>query len=164
MNRLALLFILAACAALSSCDPCGRLARRCPPAESVYDTVYRHDTLLREVRWVDTLLAVQLVREEVNVYTPLEDTARAETEYALAMSWAEGERLRLLLTNKDSAEVLVKRVEVLERQVSEERSRSVRTVVRTEYRTRGIVKAAAWYGLACAVVTLLRIVIRLARR
>ena len=143
------------------CDPCARLSRRCPPAATVQDSVWIHDSVWVE-RWqTDTVVRVRLERETVRETVDIGDTARAETVYAWALSYADGARLVLRLENKDSAEMLVQRINTLESRLKEAYSRRSETKVVTEYRTRGIVKAAAWFGLVALVVLLVFIVVKI---
>lgn len=146
---------------LTGCDPCARLARRCPPAATVQDSVFVRDSVRIE-RWrVDTVVRVRLERETVRETVPLTDTARAETRYARALSHVDGTRLILRLENKDSAEMLVQRINTLESRLKEAYSGRSETKVVTEYRTRGIVKAAAWFGLVALVALLVFIVVKI---
>ena len=139
--------LIALLLSVTGCDPCARLARRCPPAATVQDSVWVHDSVWVE-RWTtDTVVKVKLERETVRETVPIGDTARAETAYARALSYADGTRLVLRLENKDSAEMLAQRLHVLESRLKEAYNRRSETKVVTEYRTRGIVKAAAWFGL-----------------
>ena len=139
---------------LTGCDPCARLARRCPPAATVRDSVWVHDSV-RVERWrVDTVVRVKLERETVREAVPLADTARAETAYARALSYADGTRLVLRLENKDSEEMLVQRINTLESRLKEAYSARSEVKVQTVYKCRTIVKAGAWIGLA-AVLSLL---------
>lgn len=139
---------------LTGCDPCARLARRCPPAATVQDSVFVRDSVWIE-RWrVDTVVRVRLERETVRETVPLTDTARAETRYARALSHVDGARLVLRLENKDSAEMLVQRINTLESRLKEAYKGRSETKVVTRYRCRTIVKVGAWIGLA-AVLSLL---------
>ena len=132
---------------LTGCDPCARLARRCPPAATVQDSVWVHDSVWVE-RWqTDTVVRVRLERETVKEVVGIFDTARAETAYACAVSFVMGKGMVLKLWNKDSADMLVKQLNELKVQLREAYSQRSETKVVTEYRTRGIVKAAAWFGL-----------------
>lgn len=132
---------------LTGCDPCARLARRCPPAATVQDSVYVRDSV-RVERWrVDTVVRVRLERETVKEVVGISDTAFAETAYACAVSFVMGKSMVLKLWNKDSADMLVKQLNELKVQLREAYSQRSETKVVTEYRTRGIVKAAAWFGL-----------------
>ena len=158
---LALAVLIALLLSVTGCDPCARLARRCPPAEAVQDSVWVHDSVWVE-RWqTDTVVRVKLERETVKEVVGISDTARAETVYAWALSYADGARLVLRLENKDSAEMLVQRINTLESRLKEAYSRRSETKVVTEYRTRGIVKAAAWFGLVALVVLLVFIVVKI---
>lgn len=144
---LALAVLIALLLSMTGCDPCARLARRCPPAEAVQDSVWVHDSVWVE-RWqTDTVVRVKLERETVKEVVGISDTARAETAYARALSYADGTRLVLRLENKDSAEMLLQRINTLESSLKEAYSARSEVKVVTEYRTRGIVKAAAWFGL-----------------
>ena len=97
--------VLLLCAA--GCDPCARLARRCPPAAGVTDSVFVHDSVWIE-RWrTDTVVRVKLERETVREAVPLADTAFAETAYAQALSYLHDGNLVLRLQNKDSAEMIL---------------------------------------------------------
>ncbi len=143
---LALAVLIALLLSVTGCDPCARLSRRCPPVENAQDSVWVHDSV-RVERWqTDTVVRVRLERETVRETVDIGDTARAETMYAWALSYADGARLVLRLENKDSAEMLAQRLHVLESRLKEAYSRRSETKVVTEYRTRGIVKALAWCG------------------
>lgn len=141
------------------CSPCERLARRCPPVEYVRDSIVVYDTFTRETTITDTLLYVRLMPEYVYVQTSVTDTASGETSYATGKAWVDGTRVMLTMRNKDSAEVLVQRIKTLERQLHEVQKLKEKTVVKTEYRTRGIVKVGAWIGLAAVVLTVLYIIL-----
>lgn len=144
---LALAVLVALLLSLTGCDPCARMARRCPPAASVQDSVWVHDSVWVE-RWrVDTVVRVKLERETVKEVAGISDTAFAETAYACAVSFVMGKSMVLRLWNKDSAEMLVQRINTLESRLKEAYSGRSEVKVVTEYRTRGIVKAAAWFGL-----------------
>ncbi|MCM1169975.1 MAG: hypothetical protein NC324_08590, partial [Bacteroides sp.] len=161
--KIAVLALLAAWT-LSGCSPCERLSRRCPPIEYVRDSIHIHDTLIREVRITDTLMLVELVQETVRESVPIEDTAKAETDYARAEAYVDGSNIHLTLSNKDSAEVLVQRIETLERQLREAYREFENKKVQTVYKTRGIVKAGAWIGLASVILLLLRIAYLILKR
>ena len=153
--------------AFSACSPCTRLSRRCAPLASVTDSVYVFDTLVRELRVVDTVQSVRLMPESVYVMAPFKDTVYATTVYARAMAWMEGERVCLRVWNKDSAAVLTQKIVTLERQLAE-RGR-IRTEVRmqTVYQTRGVVKLLAWIGglllLYMAGKAVIKLVLRYSR-
>ena len=106
-------------------------------------------------------LRVELERETVKEVVGISDTAMAETAYACAVSVVMGKSMVLKLWNKDSAEMLVQRINTLESRLKEAYSRRSETKVVTEYRTRGIVKAAAWFGLVALVVLLVFIVVKI---
>ena len=151
---LALAVLVALLLGLTGCDPCARLARRCPPAATVQDSVWVHDSVWVE-RWtVDTVVRVKLERETVRETVRIGDTARAETAYAWALSYADGARLVLRLENKDSADMLVRQLNELKVQLREAYSQRSETKVVTEYKCRTVVKVGAWIGLA-AVLSLL---------
>lgn len=148
---LALAVLIALLLSVTGCDPCARLSRRCPPAASVQDSVWVHDSV-RVERWqTDTVVRVRLERETVRETVDIGDTARAETVYAWALSYADGARLVLRLENKDSAEMLVQRINTLESRLKEAYSRRSETKVVTQYRCRTIVKVGAWIGLAAVL-------------
>lgn len=158
---LALAVLIALLLSVTGCDPCARLARRCPPASTVQDSVWVHDSVWIE-RWrTDTVVRVRLERETVRETVDIWDTARAETAYARALSHVDGTRLILRMENKDSAEMLVQRINTLESRLKEAYNWRSETKVVTEYRTRGIVKAAAWFGLAALVMLLVFIVLKI---
>lgn len=144
---LALAVLIALLLSVTGCDPCARLARRCPPASTVQDSVWVHDSVWIE-RWrTDTVVRVRLERETVKEVVGISDTAMAETAYACAVSFVIGKSMVLKLWNKDSADMLVKQLNEMKVQLREAYSHRSETKVVTEYRTRGIVKAAAWFGL-----------------
>lgn len=133
---------------LTGCDPCARLSRRCPPTATVRDSVWVHDSVWVD-RWrTDTVVRVKLERETVREAVPLADTARAETRYARALSYADGARLVLRLENKESAEMLLSAYHTLRNAYREAVSSRHEVQVRTVYKCRPIVKAGAWFGLA----------------
>ena len=161
LYALALAVLIALLLSLTGCDPCARLARRCPPAATVQDSVSVRDSV-RVERWrVDTVVRVRLERETVREMVRIGDTARAETAYAWALSYADGARLVLRLENKDSAEMLVQRINTLESRLKEAYSARSEVKVVTEYRTQGIVKASAWFGLVALVALLVFIVVKI---
>ena len=62
---LALVVLIALLLCMTGCDPCARLARRCPPAATVQDSVWMHDSVWVE-RWqTDTVVKMKLEREMV---------------------------------------------------------------------------------------------------
>ena len=138
--------VLLLCAA--GCDPCQRLARRCPPSAGVRDSVHVHDSVWVE-RWaVDTVVKVKLERETVKETAPFADTAFAETAYAQALSCLHDGNLVLRLENKDSAEMLLSAYHELRNAYREAVASRHEVQVRTVYKCRPIVKAGAWFGLA----------------
>ena len=151
---LALAVLIALLLSVTGCDPCARLARRCPPAATVQDSVWVHDSVWVE-RWqTDTVVKVKLERETVKEVAGISDTAFAETAYACAVSFVTGNSMVLRLWNKDSADMLVRQLNELKVQLREAYSQRSETKVVTEYKCRTIVKAGAWIGLA-AVLSLL---------
>lgn len=158
---LALAVLIALLLSVTGCDPCARLARRCPPAATVQDSVWVHDSVWVE-RWTtDTVVKVKLERETVRETVPIGDTARAETAYAWALSYADGTRLVLRLENKDSADMLVRQLNALKVQLREAYSQRSETKVVTEYKCRTIVKAGAWIGLAAVAALIVCIVLKI---
>lgn len=162
-------FVLGACVGilltyLSSCSPCERLSRRCPPVESARDSVYVHDTVVRTVYVHDTVQTVRLVPEYIYVMAPAGDTAYGETAYARAMAWLCGGNVSLRMWNKDSAAVLIKQVEVLEQRLREMSRVSERVEVRTERYVPWIVKVLAWAGGILILYTVGKFVIRIVVR
>lgn len=158
---LALAVLIALLLSVTGCDPCARLARRCPPAEAVQDSVWVHDSVWVE-RWqTDTVVRVKLERETVRETVRIGDTARAETAYAWALSYADGARLVLRLENKDSAEMLVQRINTLESRLKEAYSARSEVKVQTVYKCRTIVKAGAWIGLAAVAALIVFIVLKI---
>lgn len=158
---LALAVLIALLLGVTACDPCARLARRCPPAASVQDSVYVRDSVWVE-RWTtDTVVKVKLERETVREVVGISDTAFAETAYACAVSFVMGKSMVLRLWNKDSADMLVRQLNEMKVRLREAYSQRSETKVVTEYRTRGIVKAAAWFGLAALVALLVFIVVKI---
>lgn len=154
-------FITAAfCVSFSACNPCARLSRRCPPAVTSRDSVHVHDTVTI-TRWVtDTAVEAALRRELARVKALLGDTARTETSYAEAAAWVTDGGIWLELQNKECAAVDVPVFHEKEESRHEESRTKTETVVVKEYRTRGIVAAAAWFGLAAALWVVIRAVLR----
>ena len=149
---------------LSSCSPCERLAKRCPPIEYVRDSIVVYDTFTRETTITDTLLYVRLIPEFVYVQKPVTDTARGETSFTRGVAWVDGETISLSLTNKDSAEVLVQRIKTLERQLRESYREKETGKVREVYKTRRIVKFFAGMGIGTLIMLLIRIAVFIVRR
>ena len=149
---LALAVLIALLLSVTGCDPCARLARRCPPAATVQDSVWVHDSVWVE-RWTtDTVVKVKLERETVKEVAGISDTAFAETAYACAVSFVMGKSMVLRLWNKDSADMLVRQLNELKVQLREAYSKRSETKVVTEYKCRTIVKAGAWIGLAAVLL------------
>ena len=149
---------------LSGCDPCRRLSRRCPPEAAVRDSLWRSDTCIIE-RWhTDTLQTIALPEETVRSSSLPSDTAFAETSFASAFAYLSGNQLRLLLRNKDSAEVLARKIRELQRQVSEKGSFTKETVVETRYRTPAAVSVLAGFGGLCLLLLAVSAVLRFLSR
>lgn len=149
---------------VAGCSPCERLARLCPPQASKSEKEYIHDTLIREVHITDTLMLVKLVQETVRESVPIEDTARAETEYAEAEAYVNGGNIHLTLSNKDSAEVLVKRIETLERELHKAYKELQENSVQIVYQTRGIVKVFMWIGIIAVAYVVVRFLLFVLRK
>ena len=147
-----------------SCSPCERLSRRCPPVEYVRDSIHVTDTCWFETIIVDTPMVVKLPPEYIYIVRPHHDTVKGETAFTRGMAWCDGESLNLELINKDSAEVLAQRIKTLERQLRYWQKFREQTNVKTEYRTRGIVKVGAWIGLAAVVLIVLYIILLILKR
>lgn len=143
---LAVLVLLLLCAA--GCDPCARLARRCPPAATVQDSVWIHDSVWVECWQTDTVVRVRLEREIVRETAIPPDTAFAETAYAQALSYLHDGNLVLRLQNKDSAEMILTAYHTLRNAYREAVSSRHEVQVQTVYKCRPIVQAGAWFGLA----------------
>ncbi len=145
---LALVVLIALLLCMTGCDPCARLARRCPPAAGVRDSVHVHDSVWVE-RWaVDTVVKVKLERETVKETAPPADTAFAETAYSQALSYLHDGNLVLRLQNKDSAEMILTAYHTLLNAYREAVSSRHEVQVQTVYKCRPIVQAGAWFGLA----------------
>ena len=161
LYALALAVLIALLLSVTGCDPCQRLARRCPPAEMVQDSVWVHDSVWVE-RWrTDTVVRVKLERETVKEVAGISDTAFAETAYACAVSFVTGNSMVLRLWNKDSADMLVRQLNELKVQLREAYSQRSETKVVTEYKCRTIVKAGAWIGLAAVAALIVCIVLKI---
>lgn len=158
---LALAVLIALLLSVTGCDPCARLSRRCPPAATVQDSVWVHDSV-RVERWqTDTVVRVRLERETVRETVRIGDTARAETAYARALSYADGTRLVLRLENKDSAEMLLSAYHELRNAYRETVASRHEVQVRTVYKCRPIVQAGAWIGLAAVAALIVFIVLKI---
>lgn len=114
--------------------------------------------MIRTVWQTDSSQIIALRRELERVRGMLGDTVRAETSFAAAKAWADGEALWLDLRNKDSARVEVPVYHEREESRHEEGRAKETVKVETEFRTRPIVAASAWFGLAALVWILLRMV------
>ena len=158
---LALAVLIALLLSVTGCDPCARLARRCPPAATMQDSVWVHDSVWVE-RWqTDTVVKVKLERETVKEVAGISDTAFAETAYACAVSFVMGKSMVLRLWNKDSADMLVRQLNELKVRLREAYSQRSETKVVTEYKCRTIVKAGAWIGLAAVAALIVYIVLKI---
>lgn len=145
---LALVVLIALLLCMTGCDPCARLARRCPPAATVQDSVWMHDSVWVE-RWqTDTVVKMKLEREMVKETAPPADTAFAETAYSQALSYLHDGNLVLRLQNKDSAEMILTAYHTLLNAYREAVSSRHEVQVQTVYKCRPIVQAGAWFGLA----------------
>lgn len=148
----------------SACSPCERLARLCPPVAYERDSIHVTDTLWFETLVIDTPMFVKLPPEYIYLVRHHNDTVKGETAFTRGMAWCDGESLNLKLMNKDSAEVLVQRIKTLERQLRYWKRLKEHTIVKTEYRTRGIVKVFMWIGIASVVLIVLYIILRILKR
>lgn len=108
---------------------------------------------------MDTVVRVRLERETVRETVPLTDTARAETAYACAVSYAIGQRIVLDLANKDSVEMLLSAYHELRNAYREKRSNRNEVQVQTVYKCRPIIQTGAWIGLAAIIYILVRIIL-----
>lgn len=159
---LAALVLLLLCAA--GCDPCARLARRCPPPASVRDSVFVRDSVWVE-RWqTDTVVRVKLEREIVRETAIPPDTAFAETAYSQALSYLHDGNLVLRLQNKDSAEMILTAYHTLLNAYREAVSSRHEVQVQTVYKCRPIVQAGAWFGLASLLYLIVSCVIFVRRQ
>lgn len=149
---------------LAACSPCEWLARRCPPVEYVRDSIHVTDTCWFETIIIDTPMVVKLPPEYIYIVRPHNDTAKGETAFTRGMAWCDGEKLNLELINKDSAEVLVQRIKTLERQLRYWQKFREQTSVKTEYRTRGIVKMFMWIGIVAAAYVAVRFLLFVMRK
>lgn len=161
MFLIAIAALVALLLLVTGCDPCARLARKCPPAATVQDSVYVRDSVWVE-RWqTDTVVRVRLERETVKEVVGISDTAMAETAYACAVSFVIGKSMVLKLWNKDSADMLVKQLNEMKVQLREAYSHRSETKVVTEYKCRTIVKVGAWIGLAAVAALIVFIVLKI---
>ncbi len=146
---------------LAACNPCARLSRRCPPVASVQDSVWCYDTLIREVKVVDTLQVVRLVGEQMSAVVLATDTARAETRYSMAEAHlTDGGTLALRVSNKDSAEIWTKKIEALEYQLSRRERLTAVTKIKEVRYVPGFIKFLAWVGGIALLYILIRIAIK----
>ena len=144
----AITLLVALLLCMTGCDPCARLARRCPTAATVQDSVWMHDSVWVE-RWqTDTVVKVKLERETVKETAPPTDTAFAETAYSQALSYLHDGNLVLRLQNKDSAEMILTAYHTLLNAYREAVSSRHEVQVQTVYKCSPIVQAGAWFGLA----------------
>lgn len=158
---MAVAVLIALLLGMTGCDPCQRLARRCPPAEAVLDSVWVRDSVWVE-RWqTDTVVRVKLERETVKEVVGISDTAFAETAYACAVSFVMGKSMVLRLWNKDSADMLVRQLNEMKVQLREAYSQRSETKVVTEYKCRTIVKVGAWIGFAAVAALIVFIVLKI---
>ena len=158
---LALAVLIALLLGVTGCDPCARLVRRCPPAATVQDSVWMHDSVWVE-RWqTDTVVRVKLERETVKEVVGISDTARAETAYACAVSFVMGKSMVLRLWNKDSADMLVRQLNEMKVQLRGAYSQRSETKVVTECKCRTVVKVGAWIGLAAVAALIVFIVLKI---
>ena len=99
-----LLFLLLSILLLSSCAPCKRLTKKCPPVviKERYDSIIVKDTIV----YKDKVIPVYIKGDTQYVEKPLPVAVniaplKLENQYALAKAWVENTKLKLWLQTKE---------------------------------------------------------------
>jgi len=101
-----ILFIIVAGMVLTSCYPCKRLARKCPPQiiHETKDSIVIHDSII----YKDKEVPVYIPGDTVYSERPIPTTEKLnvppmilENKYALARAWIENSKLKMQLEQKD---------------------------------------------------------------
>lgn len=162
----AVLLCAAVCAVafLSSCEPCARLSRRCPPVASetltVHDSIHVTDTVYMH----DTLREVKLVPGEASAVGYATDTVKVETQYATATAYVSAGTIVAHIRNKDSALALVTETERLRSLVRFHSQRAEKVEVKREIYVPVVVKWLAGTGAATLLALLIWAILAIARR
>lgn len=135
----------------TGCSPCERLARLCPPQVSKSETHYVHDTTFVTKWQTDTSMMLALQQELSRVSALYQDTAHAETSYAIAQAWCTGGRIELGLWNKPVAPVYVPVYHEREETIHQEASNTTNTEVHEVYKTPLIMQIGALIGLLSVI-------------
>lgn len=114
--------------------------------ESSRDSISVLDSVNRRVTFNFVNQPVKLIPQYFSVSAPAGDTARAETAYSAAMAWLCGDNVNLQLWNKDSAEVLVKQIEILEERLREVSHLKNEVEIREVRYIPMFVRIMAWAG------------------
>lgn len=149
---------------LSSCEPCARLSRRCPPVASetltVHDSIHVTDTVYMH----DTLREVKLVPGQASAVGYETDTVKVETQYAAATAYVSSGSINLYINNKDSALALVTETERLRSLVRYYSQRAEKVEVKREVYVPVVVKWLAGTGAVTLLGFLIWLILAAARR
>lgn len=103
-NAYDIFIILILLAILSSCSPCKRLYRKCPPQVITerYDSIIIKDTIIYKDKIINYYIKgeTDTVEKFVPVYQDISPLS-LENDYAKASAWVYNSKLKLSLTQKD---------------------------------------------------------------
>ena len=149
---------------LAGCNPCKRLARRCPPNVVVKDSIIIKETIKYKPRIIYDTIPGDTVRVEriVQVEKPIDiDRISAENKYGEAEAGVTASRLWLELRQKD--QVITHMLDSAEKEITywrEQYNEKVGTVVVKERYVPKFYRVASWYGAGLTILLLLYIVVR----
>jgi hypothetical protein len=163
-----LLIVLILALLTVGCNPCQRLARKCPPqvVTEIRDSIIFKDTIIFRDRIIydsipgDTIEVEKEipVEKELNV-SPI----RLENKYAKAAAWVETSKLKLTLEQKE--QVIAHILDSAEREITHWKEayynkEVTETITVRERFTPKIMKFALFYALCLTILLLLYIVVR----
>ena len=162
--RLIVLFILTLM--LASCNPCKRLARKCPPqvVTEIRDSIVYRDTVIYRDRIIYDSIPGDTI--EVQKLIPVENKLNvspitADSKYAEATAWVESSRLKLRLRQKE--QVITHILDSADREVTHWKemyhNKNETTIVKQRYVPK-FYRVASWYGAGLTILLLLYIVVR----
>ena len=158
--RSIIILLIGALVLFSSCNPCKRLARVCPPTivRERYDSLIYRDSIIIKDRIVeikipaDTVYKTKEVPVPYNVYV---SPITAENDYARAHAWIEHSKIKLELIQKE--QVIQKIIEGAEKETFywKEKYEKERIVEVKEVKyTPKLVKILSWIGIISIVILL----------
>jgi hypothetical protein len=149
---------------MAGCNPCQRLARRCPPNVVVKDSIIIKETIKYKPRFIYDTIPGDTVRVEriVQVDKPIDiDRITADNKYAMAEAGVTDSRLWLELRQKD--QVIEHLIDSAEKEITywrEQYNEKDGTVIVKERYIPKFYHVAAWYGAGLTILLLLYTVVR----